>query len=90
MIRKITTKSAAIATLGIDIGKNTFHLIGLDKRGAIVLRERLSRAQAQVRLANLTRGPGGLRRRPSPGSSAAVSWPRCAADGGQVRAPILP
>jgi len=54
MIRKITTKSAAIATLGIDIGKNTFHLIGLDKRGAIVLRERLSRAQVQVRLANLT------------------------------------
>ena len=54
MIRKITTKSAAIATLGIDIGKNTFHLIGLDKRGAIVLREWLSRAQVQVRLANLT------------------------------------
>ena len=26
-----------ISTVGIDIGKNTFHLIGLDKRGAIVL-----------------------------------------------------
>ena len=27
----------AVATLGIDIGKNTFHLVGLDQRGAIVL-----------------------------------------------------
>ena len=25
---------AAVATLGIDIGKNTFHLVGLNKRGA--------------------------------------------------------
>ena len=29
---------AAIATLGIDLGKNTFHLVGQDQRGAIVLR----------------------------------------------------
>jgi transposase len=26
-----------ITTIGIDIGKNTFHLIGLDRRGAIAL-----------------------------------------------------
>jgi hypothetical protein len=25
-------------TIGLDIGKNTFHLIGLDKRGAIAMR----------------------------------------------------
>ena len=30
--------SAAIVTLGIDLGKNSFHLIGQDERGAIVLR----------------------------------------------------
>ena len=42
------TKPAVIAPLGVDIGKNTFRLIGLDKRGAIVLRERLSRAQTSV------------------------------------------
>ena len=24
-----------ITTIGIDLGKNTFHLVGLDKRGAI-------------------------------------------------------
>jgi transposase len=29
---------SSVATIGIDIGKNTFHLIGLDKCGAIVLR----------------------------------------------------
>ncbi|RPI36359.1 MAG: hypothetical protein EHM67_12785 [Hyphomicrobiaceae bacterium] len=29
MIRK--PKATAIATLGVDIGKNTFHLVGLDK-----------------------------------------------------------
>jgi hypothetical protein len=55
MIRKVKAKSTAVATLGVDIGKNTFHLVGLDKRGAIVLRERLSRAQVKVRLARTVR-----------------------------------
>ena len=40
-----------VAVLGIDIGKNVFHLIGLDKRGAIVLRHKLSRGQHEARLA---------------------------------------
>jgi hypothetical protein len=34
--------NAEIAVIGIDIGKNVFHLIGLDSRGAIVLKCRLS------------------------------------------------
>ena len=42
-----------IATIGIDIGKNTFHLVGLDKRGAIVLQEKVSRGQLERRLANI-------------------------------------
>src|SRR5829696_10227238 len=42
-----------VATLGIDIGKNSFHLIGLDARGAIVLRQKLSRGQVEQRLANM-------------------------------------
>jgi transposase len=42
-----------VAVLGIDIGKNTFHLVGLNKRGAIVLRQKLSRRQLDARLANL-------------------------------------
>jgi transposase len=44
-----------IATIGIDIGKNIFHLVGLDQRGAIVLRLKLSRGQVERRLANVPR-----------------------------------
>ena len=43
-----------IATIGIDLGKNTFHLIGLDRRGAIALQSKVSRAQLERRLANVT------------------------------------
>src|SRR5437660_6727129 len=45
--------NAAIAVIGIDIGKNSFHLVGHDHRGAIVLRQRWSRGQVEARLANL-------------------------------------
>jgi transposase len=52
-----TSRKAAgiIATIGIDIGKNTFHLVGLDKRGAIVLQQKVSRGQLERRLANIPR-----------------------------------
>src|SRR5258706_12522896 len=42
---------ATVATIGIDIGKNSFHVVGLDRRGAIVLRQKWSRGQVEVRLA---------------------------------------
>ena len=42
-----------IATMGIDIGKNSFHVVGLDRRGAIVLRQKWSRGQIEARLANM-------------------------------------
>jgi transposase len=48
-----STSLEAVATIGIDIGKNTFHLIGLDKKGAIVLRQELSRGQIETRFANM-------------------------------------
>ncbi len=48
-----SSSSAAIATLGVDLGKNSFHLVGQDERGAIVLRLKLSRAQLAHRLANI-------------------------------------
>jgi transposase len=44
-----------VAVIGIDIGKNTFHLVGLDKRGAIVLRTKVSRNQLERRLVNVPR-----------------------------------
>src|SRR3981189_2789443 len=49
MSSKLNTE---IAVAGIDIGKNSFHVIGLDKRGAIVLRQKWSRGQVDARLAN--------------------------------------
>jgi hypothetical protein len=35
-----TSSSAVITTLGIDLDKNSFHLVGQDQRGAIVEGER--------------------------------------------------
>ena len=43
----------AVTTIGIDMGKNTLHMVGLDLYGAIVLREKVSRGRIVSRLANL-------------------------------------
>ena len=40
-------------TVGIDIGKNSFHVVGHDERGAIVLRQKWSRGQLETRFANM-------------------------------------
>ena len=40
-------------TVGIDIGKNSFHVVGHDERGAIVLRQKWSRGQVEARSANM-------------------------------------
>jgi transposase len=45
--------NSTVAVIGIDIGKNTFHVVGLDDRGAIVLRQKWSRGQIEARLANM-------------------------------------
>ena len=45
--------NSTVATMGIDIGKNSFHVVGLDQRGAIVLRQKWSRGQVEARLANM-------------------------------------
>jgi transposase len=45
--------NSEIAVIGIDIGKNSFHLVGQDRRGSIVLRQKWSRGQVEARLANL-------------------------------------
>jgi transposase len=47
------TAQTTIAVIGIDIGKNSFHIVGLDDRGAIVLRQRWSRGQVEARFANM-------------------------------------
>jgi transposase len=45
--------SEPIATIGIDLGKNTFHLVGMSSGGKIVPRLKVSRDQLERRLANL-------------------------------------
>ena len=81
----------AIAVIGIDIGKNSFHVVGLDSRGAIVLRQKWSRGQVEARFANM---PPCLI-----GMEACVGAHHLSrklrtlghdhADAGQVRAPLL-
>jgi transposase len=45
--------NSTITVIGIDIGKNSFHIVGLDERGGIVLRQKWSRSQVEARLANM-------------------------------------
>src|SRR5260370_2445356 len=45
--------NATVATMGIDIGKNSFHVVGLDQLGAIVLQQKWSRSQVEARLTNM-------------------------------------
>jgi hypothetical protein len=45
--------NSAVAVIGIDINKNSFHIVGLDVRGAIALRQKWSRGQVEARLANM-------------------------------------
>ena len=42
-----------ICTLGIDLGKRIFHLIGTNHIGAIVLKKRLARRELLAFIANL-------------------------------------
>ena len=71
--------NSEIAVIGIDIGRNSFHLVGQDRRGSIVLWQKWSPGQVEARLANLQScligseactwahhsRPGRCRRRPS-------------------------
>jgi hypothetical protein len=75
------TAQTAIAVVGIDIGKNSFHIVGLDDGGAIVLRQKWSRGQVEARLPTcaVPGRHGGLRRRASShsavGSKRLVTMP---------------
>jgi len=47
------TNTATVRTIGIDTGKNTLHMIGLDEKGTIVLREKVARGRIAARLVNV-------------------------------------
>ncbi len=44
-----------IHSIGIDLGKTTFHLVALGERGKVIVRKKLSRKQLLVFTANLQR-----------------------------------
>jgi hypothetical protein len=51
--------NTSVAVVGIDISKNSFHVVGLDKRGAIVLRQKWSRGVDIARADPGAPGPPG-------------------------------
>jgi transposase len=69
------TLNAAISVVGIDIGKNSFHIVGHDERGAIVLRQKWSRGQVEARFANMP--------------PCLISMPRCPAYASEVCSPLF-
>jgi len=79
--------NAAIAVIGIDIGKNSFHLVGHDPRGAIVLRQKWSRGQVEARLANLP--PCLIGMEACVGAHHLSRRPRRPPDAGEIRAPLF-
>ena len=87
-----TAAQNAIAVVGVDIGKNSFHVVGLDDRGAIVLRQKWSRSQVEARFANMPPcliGMEALRRSASSQSETQSFRPRCQANAGEVRTAIF-
>jgi hypothetical protein len=85
--------STTIAVMGIDIGKNSFHIVGLDQRGAIVLRQRGSRSQVERRLTNMPPCLVGMEACVGAhhlSLQAQSSWSQCSADAGPVRSPAMP
>ena len=86
------TSQSAIAVIGIDIGKNSFHVVGLEGRGGIVLLQTWSRGQVETRFANMSPcligmeacvGAHHLSRK------LKALGARCAADAGEVRATLF-
>ena len=73
------TAATGAHTIGIDTGKNTLHLIGLDDKGAIVLREKITRGRITARFANVPRCLIGIERKirdcPGGGVGLAVQRP---------------
>jgi transposase len=52
--------TAIASVIGIDIGKNSFHIVGQDQRGPIVLRQKGSRGQVEAKLAVPLLGDGAI------------------------------
>ena len=85
------TANTAIAVIGIDIGKNSFHVVGHDARGVIVLRQKVVAWPGGSAARQYTALPdrhGSLRRRTSPEPQTRIAWARCQVDAGQICPPL--
>jgi hypothetical protein len=51
----IATHNDRIATIGMDLGKRSFHLSGMDAYGKVIMRQQLSRGRFERCMANLHR-----------------------------------
>jgi hypothetical protein len=89
-MRTSQNTAESINTIGIDVGKNTFHLVGLDKRGAIVLQQKVTRHQLGRRLSNISRCLIGMETCSGTHFIARQggAWSRCASDPSAVRETI--
>src|ERR1700745_3260787 len=52
-VKQGTSSSLHIASIGIDLGKATFHLVALGERSKVLVRKKFSRAQLLAYTANL-------------------------------------
>src|SRR3984957_19297692 len=60
-IKSVRRRTAMeLFTLGIDLGKTTFHLVGMNQRGEVVVRKRFTRTQLLQFTANLKVGLIGM------------------------------
>jgi hypothetical protein len=49
----IATHNDRIATIGMDLGKRSLHLIGMDAHGKVITRQQLSRGRFERHMTNL-------------------------------------
>ena len=70
-----------IHSVGIDLGKTTFHLVALGAAGKVLVRKKFTQRQLLAFTANMQTSldrPGSLFRSALPRPSAAEAGPRCA------------
>jgi transposase len=49
----IVTNNDRVATIGMDLAKRSFQIIGMDARGKVIMRQQLSRGRLEWHMANL-------------------------------------
>ena len=82
--------TTVIRAIGIDTGKNTLHMVGQDEKGAVILREKVSRGRITARPVNIADRPVNVppcvvHRRPSRAYPLSVKLPTLVGGSGRPR-----